>query len=134
MSLGNETRMTIQPRSVSDNIVLTSNMVKSALLPLINLYGDRILIVANTSDRLVLETPGNGIPNENVVDEKIGNNKLQKVIREFNSKNKNNQNNKHQPKKESPRDDLKAGVPVEREVSKEEIIVPEVTVIKENKQ
>lgn len=81
---------TIEPRTASSGIILTPGMVKSALLPLINMYGTSILVVPNTSDVNVLDQPGCGIPAENVVDLTSADKALKKSIDEYAKKVKAN--------------------------------------------
>lgn len=120
-------RISIQPREISSNIVLTQKTVHAALLPLINIYGTQLLISVNTSDRLVLDTPGCSIPAENIVDDSEG-------IKRINQARKGKPKVSNDNKNDRSRDDLNAGIPLEsNSVNNNVVEIPKVTVIPGNK-
>lgn len=123
---------TIEPRTASSGIILTPGMVKSALLPLINMYGTSILVVPNTSDVNVLDQPGCGIPAENVVDLTSADKALKKSIDEYAKKVKAN---KQQEDKDNKPKEVEKPTPSKPDPSlvspnTESPEVPPVTVIK----
>ena len=143
ISIGNGST-TIEPRTASSGIILTPGMVKSALLPLINMYGTEILVVPNTSDINVLDQPGCGIPAENVVDLPDADKALKNCINEYNKKvknaNKPQNQNKTEPKEEKIESKVEQGpVPSKTDPSlvnpeTEAPSVPPIQVIKGNKK
>lgn len=123
---------TIEPRTASSGIILTPGMVKSALLPLINMYGTSILVVPNTSDVNVLDQPGCGIPAENVVDLTSADKALKKSIDEYAKKV---EANKQQEAKDNKLKEVEKPTPSKPDPSlvspnTESLEVPPVTVIK----
>lgn len=78
----------VEPRTSSSNIVLTPNVIKGSLLPLINLYNEKILVVLNTQDALMTGQPNCGIPAENVVDYQTADKALNREIKQWEQKNK----------------------------------------------
>ena len=131
ISIGNGST-TIEPRTASSGIILTPGMVKSALLPLINMYGTSILVVPNTSDVNVLDQPGCGIPAENVVDLTSADKALKKSIDEYAKKVKANKQQEAKDNKPKEVEKPTPGKPDPSLVSPntESPEVPPVTVIK----
>lgn len=68
--------LNIAPRTKSNNLVITRALVQSTLLPLIRVYGEKILLVPNDQDSLILSEPGCGVLPECITDNTDATSKL----------------------------------------------------------
>lgn len=121
------TRVRVEPRTCSNSIIFTPSVVK-AIQPLINMYGSDIILVPNTSDQLIFEQPGCGVPADNLSDLQAADCKLNKIIKDYQNKVKDH-NKPVETKTDRPKDDLNAGLPTEFNQETPEIEVPKVEII-----
>lgn len=120
----------IEPKSISNSIVATPSVIKSAIIPLINLYLDNFRVIPNSSDLTVLDQDGCGLPADNVVGEEEAIELLAKVT----SNKPETENTSNTQGKEEIRNDLGAGIPEKHnETNPKDVKVPEVKVIKGKK-
>lgn len=114
-----QSKVHIPNLEMSSSIVVTPGLIKTGILPLIKSFGDSLLLVPNTNDMMIFDTPGCMVPSQNIVDDKEATKRLNQAKAEFNKKNKSQQP-KPEPKP-NPKDEAKKKAETERKEIKEKV-------------
>lgn len=118
-------KVQVEPNTCSNAINMTPESIKGSIIPLINMYGDKILLVLNSVEMSLIGKTGYHLPPENVVDHEYAQRQIEFNLNKAKTTSKVKDNISDQP-----RNDLKAGIPdIKNEVKPKDVVIPAVRVI-----